>query len=498
MQHWDKQQNIRFHYANCKTYNADFDGDEMNMHLPQDELGRSEAYHIVATPYQYLAPTSGQPLRGLIQDHNSISVLLTKRDTLLTRDAYCQLVFSALQALPQFGAGMGTQGGDGAHGQALGERAGTALIPLLPPAILGPRGRRLWTGKQVISTVLTALSAHLPDAKARRLHLDARTKIGDGLWGAGFGAKDVIPVGESSIVIRGNELLAGVLDKQSLGNSSFGLVHAVYEAYGAHAAGALLSATGRLLTVYLQWASTTCGIDDLVLTTAADGARAALIEKGRVTGALASAAFALGPAAGVAHEAADGVPVTATRPWNAAVTAAIKARVRGGAAAGDVTGAAATAVCIELDNAVKSAMAGSHSAIIEACLPYGLIKSFPKNQFRCAGWGGARGRACVAVCVILTRSPAAPRLALHRCIPPSARRSSCCSLMVTSGAKGSMVNHAMIAVGLGQQELEVRTACVVVEARVLCLCGWQWCRRERLATVTCVCVCVCVQRGGVG
>ena len=31
------------HYANCKTYNADFDGDEMNAHFPQNELAKSEA-----------------------------------------------------------------------------------------------------------------------------------------------------------------------------------------------------------------------------------------------------------------------------------------------------------------------------------------------------------------------------------------------------------------------------------------------------------------------
>ena len=35
MRFWPKQQCIRFHYANCKTFNADFDGDEMNLHLPQ-------------------------------------------------------------------------------------------------------------------------------------------------------------------------------------------------------------------------------------------------------------------------------------------------------------------------------------------------------------------------------------------------------------------------------------------------------------------------------
>lgn len=377
MRHWDKQQTIRFHYANCKTYNADFDGDEMNMHLPQDELGRSEAYNIVATPYQYLAPTSGQPLRGLIQDHNSISVLLTKRDTLFTRDEYCQLVFSALQALPQYGAGMGNPGGDGAHGMALGERSGCAPIPLLQPAVLRPR--ELWTGKQVISTVLTALSVHMPDPKARRLYLDSRSKIADGLWGAGFGAKDVIPAGESGIIVRGNEMMTGVLDKASLGNQSFGLVHAVYEAYGPNAAGALLSATGRLLTVYLQWASTTCGIDDLVLTSKAEKARAALISKGSIDGTLAGASYVQGRA--VTDAASGGDP--ADSAWSSVVRNAMRAKLRGGAAMGDVTGSAAVAIAVELDGVVKGSMAGTHSAMIEACLPYGLYKTFPKNQFRC-------------------------------------------------------------------------------------------------------------------
>jgi DNA-directed RNA polymerase I subunit RPA1 len=150
---WSAQQTIRFHYANCKTFNADFDGDEMNMHLPQDELGRSEAYNICASPYQYLVPTSGQPLRGactafryrsfslqprsqhrvdmlasagLIQDHNSVAVLLTQRDQLLDRDQYCQLVFSALQSLPQYGVGSGSGGGDSSFGMT-GSEGGLLL-----------------------------------------------------------------------------------------------------------------------------------------------------------------------------------------------------------------------------------------------------------------------------------------------------------------------------------------------------------------------------------
>ena len=37
------------HYANCNTYNADFDGDEMNLHFPQNFQATSEAYKLMAT-----------------------------------------------------------------------------------------------------------------------------------------------------------------------------------------------------------------------------------------------------------------------------------------------------------------------------------------------------------------------------------------------------------------------------------------------------------------
>lgn len=40
------EKTLRLHYANCKAYNADFDGDEMNVHFPQGELARSEGYLI--------------------------------------------------------------------------------------------------------------------------------------------------------------------------------------------------------------------------------------------------------------------------------------------------------------------------------------------------------------------------------------------------------------------------------------------------------------------
>lgn len=413
MKAWPTQQILRFHYANCKTFNADFDGDEMNMHFVQDELARAEAYCIAAAPYQYLSATGGAPLRGLIQDHNSISVILTRRDHLLTKDQYCQLVFAGLQALPQFGLGAGSAAADGVGLDAKkGGIAHTVMeVPMLPPAVLKPRP--MWTGKQVISALLKGLTAHLP-ANARSLHYDGKSKIGEGLWGAARGRKDVIPVGESTLTIRANEFLTGVLDKSALGNSSYGLIHAVYEVHGPHAAAALLSAFGRLLTVYLQWASVTCGIQDLSLDAAADAERTRRTIEGRALGAKAAAQFA-----GVS-DATSGD--TASPSWVRSVRRRLRDKLRGGAAGADVTGHAALQAAIALDNAVKSANAKVHGGVIEAALPYGLGKQFPANQF---------------------------------------------SLMVASGAKGSTINHAMIAVGLGQQELEGRRVPFMASGKTL-------------------------------
>ena len=83
------------HYANCKTYNADFDGDEMNMHFCQDELARAEGYFIANADNQYIAPTNGAPLRGLIQDHIVTAIHLTKRDCFFSRSDFQQMVYTA-------------------------------------------------------------------------------------------------------------------------------------------------------------------------------------------------------------------------------------------------------------------------------------------------------------------------------------------------------------------------------------------------------------------
>ena len=61
------QKVIRMHYANCSSYNADFDGDEMNVHLLQDEAARCEAKDIMITNNQYIVPTCPSPCEVLFR-----------------------------------------------------------------------------------------------------------------------------------------------------------------------------------------------------------------------------------------------------------------------------------------------------------------------------------------------------------------------------------------------------------------------------------------------
>lgn len=244
---------IRMHYANCNTYNADFDGDEMNLHFPQSEPARAEAYEIAANDHQYVVPTSGRPIRGLIQDHVGSGVLLTKRDTFFTRSEVQQLVFASLS---------GSVLQQDPHQQ----RHVHHRIRMVPPCIRKPR--ELWTGKQVISIILISM---FRDARQRSLlNLHEKAKVSAAEWGTQ--AQE-----ESIVIIRQGELLTGVLDKAAFGASEFGLIHAVYECYGAAAAAELLTVLGKLFTLFLQYHGYTCGVDDLLLSPACEARRKELL-----------------------------------------------------------------------------------------------------------------------------------------------------------------------------------------------------------------------------
>lgn len=261
---------LRFHYANCSTYNADFDGDEMNIHLPQSYQAKAEAHEIMATHRQYVVPTSGKPLRGLIQDSVIGGVLMTCKDCFFTKEEYTQIVYVGLQEL-------------------LADKK-LKKIEMMPPQILKPK--RLWTGKQVISTLLKNIVIAGKTAKEIKqlqkncgMILEGKSRLKASEWG---------PLGkeEGEIVIRDNELLQGTLDANSFGKADQGMVHCFYECYGSIKAGELLTSLARVFLIFVQQNGFTVGLDDLVLRKDCNLKRRQLIEKGHMNGMIDAAKFA--------------------------------------------------------------------------------------------------------------------------------------------------------------------------------------------------------------
>eukprot|EP01114_Cavostelium_apophysatum_P013753 TRINITY_DN3402_c0_g1_i2.p1 TRINITY_DN3402_c0_g1~~TRINITY_DN3402_c0_g1_i2.p1 ORF type:complete len:1567 (-),score=495.35 TRINITY_DN3402_c0_g1_i2:56-4756(-) len=334
------EKTLRLHYANCATYNADFDGDEMNIHLPQNYIAKAEAEEIANADHQYLGPRNGQPLRGLIQDHVIGGVLLTQKDTFFTREKFCQVVYAALQELNS-----------------------DVPIQIPPPAVMcmktirtgkgkGKTKRILlsqWTGKQVITTILNQITTG-----RGTMNLDSKAKVPADYWG-----KDSL---EDNVVIRDNELLIGVLDKAQFGASAYGLVHAAYELFSPQIAGLLLSILGKLFSYCLMLFGFTCSMDDMVFDVKSDKARTRMINTTHDIGVEVAGKF-------------FDRPVTDTKEIERDLEKILrnpKERER-------------------MDSLMKVALNKASSDIVKTCFPSGQIKPFPKNNMALMTISGAKG-----------------------------------------------------------------------------------------------------------
>lgn len=327
------EKTIRMHYANCNTYNADFDGDEMNMHFPQNELARAEAMRLADTDHQYLSGTAGKPLRGLIQDHLSVSVALCNKDTFFDKGAYHQLVYNALR--PE-------------HGHITSDR-----LQLVPPAVLKPVRR--WTGKQVIDTILK----NIKPIGFGDLWLTGKTQVPADRWGDNSE--------EGSVLFKDGIFIHGILDKAHLGPASGGLIHAIHETWGPESAAKLLSTMGRLLTRYLNMRAFTCGMDDLRMTPEGEKDRLSQLE----------AADRVGLETALKFVSLDKKPNIGDR--DPTLLQRLEAVMRNDSQQQN------------LEVLMNAACSEVSSGVTKACLPNGLEKHFPKNQMQSMTISGAKG-----------------------------------------------------------------------------------------------------------
>ena len=65
---------FRMNVGDTKPYNADFDGDEMNMHMPQDVESNSEFLNLAAVKWQMISPANNKSIVGISSTPVRLSV----------------------------------------------------------------------------------------------------------------------------------------------------------------------------------------------------------------------------------------------------------------------------------------------------------------------------------------------------------------------------------------------------------------------------------------
>ncbi|MHA1239944.1 MAG: DNA-directed RNA polymerase subunit A', partial [Promethearchaeota archaeon] len=84
---------FRLNLTVCPPYNADFDGDEMNLHVPQSEEARTEAELLLKVQNHILSPRFGGPILGGIQDFISSVFQFTSLDSVYNRKDALKLLY---------------------------------------------------------------------------------------------------------------------------------------------------------------------------------------------------------------------------------------------------------------------------------------------------------------------------------------------------------------------------------------------------------------------
>ncbi len=172
---------FRLHPSVCPPYNADFDGDEMNLHVPQSEEARAEAILLMRVQDQLISPRYGGPIIGALRDFVTGAYLLTKDGTTLTPQEFSNLAM-------------------------LGGYTDT-----LPKPATKTKNGPAYTGKQLFSLFLP-----------KDFNYVITSKWSKGTKGA-----------QNDVVIKNGELISGVIDKTSIGaEEPESVLHRIAKDYG--------------------------------------------------------------------------------------------------------------------------------------------------------------------------------------------------------------------------------------------------------------------------
>ena len=219
---------FRLHPAVCPPYNADFDGDEMNLHVPQSEEARSEAALLMSVQDQLISPRYGGPIIGGIRDFITGAYILTRDETLLSKEEFFNLAL-------------------------LGGYTGS-----MPEPKAEKDGNKIYTGKQLFSLFLP-----------KDFNFIITSKWNKSIKGEG---KDV--------VIKNGELISGVIDKASIGaEEPDSVLHRIAKDYGNDVAQKFLNSILIMLKTFITHRGFTYGYSDLWLSDHTDKEITGVIKK---------------------------------------------------------------------------------------------------------------------------------------------------------------------------------------------------------------------------
>jgi DNA-directed RNA polymerase beta' subunit len=197
-----KGKTFRLNVSVTAPYNADFDGDEMNMHCPQSYEAATELDEIAAVPHQILRPRDGLPVIGIVQDTLVGSYRMTREHVSFSRREFMNLM--------------------------MWNRRFDGVIPL--PKAEGAK----WTGRQVLSQLLPPINLDMMNSSKKK------------------------------VVIRDGEILEGQIDKSIFSKASKGIIHMTYKDYGSKETVDMIDALQNTVEQFLVYNGFSVGISDLI------------------------------------------------------------------------------------------------------------------------------------------------------------------------------------------------------------------------------------------
>jgi DNA-directed RNA polymerase subunit A' len=212
---------FRLNLSVCPPYNADFDGDEMNLHALQSEEARAEAKILMRVQEHILSPRFGGPVMGAIHDHITGMYLFTHGKKLFSRNNVIKLLsiikIKTVQTLSD------------------------------PAEVDKKSGKQYWTGKQIFSLLLP-----------KDMNIDFRSSICQ----VCNECKREDCENDAFVKIRDGQLITGTIDERAIGAFKGKILDRITREQGAERGREFLDSVTRLAVGAISQIGFTTGIDD--------------------------------------------------------------------------------------------------------------------------------------------------------------------------------------------------------------------------------------------